>query len=340
MAQKATGKLTHTVALRVVQTIAPRIDYPLNIMDERGVIIASSDPKRLGNPHPDALKALGENRTIFTSRADPASGQQPGVNVPLYLDGTLQGVVGVTGAPNEVAPLAQLISLTVQLLLSQQEEHVRSAVRTTQISELLSSLVAGTATDGAVAVQLKKLGFAPPWSLSLFAGENLPEPDSRHATLNINQVRWVLATGPLKAPPALRAVCGAARATAEDLLVDAENLSTLSGFPTLIPRAEQSGLWNEGLALATARVPEAYCRALARRTALISDEHARTLLVLASSATQAEAIDRLAIHRNTMIQRLERILQVTGSDPRIPSELLSLLNSVYSRIRLGELHIF
>lgn len=338
MAQKETGKLTHAVALRVVHTIAPRIDHPLNIMDERGIIIASSDPKRLGNPHPDALRALEENRTVFTAQADPVSGQQPGVNVPLYAGGIVQGVVGVTGTPQEVASLAQLISLTVQLLLTQQEEHVRSTVRATQISDMLSGLVSGSATDKALAGQLKQLGFTAPWSLSLLLDEDDPEP--HEAALKINSARWVLSSGPIEVPAAARAILGLPRTQPGDLLVDAENLRTLGAVPALVPAAGLRELWNEDMALSAARAPESHCRSLARRTAQISEDHALTLLALAASATQTEAIARLTVHRNTLIQRMDRIKQVTGSDPRVPGELLALLNSIYARARLGEMHIF
>ena len=338
MAQMATGKLTHAVALRVVQTIAPRIDHPLNIMDERGIIIASSDPKRLGNPHPDALRALAENRTVFTAQADRVSGQLPGVNVPLYADGIVQGVVGVTGAPQEVASLAQLISLTVQLLLTQQEEHVRSTVRATQISDMLSGLVSGSATGESLAGQLEQLGVTAPWSLSLLLDEDGPEP--YEATLTINNARWVLSSGPIEAPVSARAILGPPRTQPSDLLVDAENLRTLGAVPALVPAAGLRELWNEEMALSAARAPEAYCRSLARRTAQISEDHGLTLLALAASSTQAEAIARLTVHRNTLIQRMDRIKQVTGSDPRVPGELLALLNSIYARVRLGEMHIF
>ncbi|WP_181728193.1 sugar diacid recognition domain-containing protein [Glutamicibacter soli] len=338
MAQKATGKLTHTVALRVVQTIAPRVDYPLNIMDERGIIIASSDPKRLGNPHPDALRALSENRTIVTAQADPVSGQLPGVNVPLYADGVVQGVVGVTGAPQEVASLAQLISLTVQLLLTQHEEHVRSTVRATQISDMLSGLVSGSASDEALAEQLEQLGLSAPWSLSLLLDEDGPE--QYEAALTINNARWVLSSGPIEDPASARAILGPPRTQPSDLLVDAENLRTLGAVPALVPAAGLRELWNEDMALSAARAPEAYCRSLARRTAQISAEHAFTLLALAASSTQSEAIARLTVHRNTLIQRMDRIKQVTGSDPRVPGELMALLSSIYARVRLGEMHIF
>lgn len=346
MAHKRTGVLTHTVAVRVVDTIAPRIDYPLNIMDERGIIIASSDPKRVGNLHPDALKALGENRTIFTHHADPATGQQPGVNVPLLLDGALQGVVGVTGTPKAVAPLAQLISLTVQLLLTQQEEHVRDTLRTTVASEMLSGLVSGTSSAQMVAEQLDLLEFPKPWSISLLRpqdGQPLPSFGDKHAVLAVNNALWVLSSSgmaPKASEGALRSVVGTPRDDAAQLLVDAENWRTLDAYPALIPRAASAEFWDADLALAAARTPAGYSRTLAARIVKLSEEHARTLLALATSASHVDAAERLNVHRNTLIQRMERIKLVTGCDPRIPGELLSLLGSVYASVKLGELHIF
>lgn len=326
--------LTHAVASRVVATIAPRIDYPLNLMDSAGVIIASSDPQRVGAVHQDALTALAENRTIFTHHASASA--LPGVNVPLSLDGELVGVVGVTGTPQAVAPLAQLISLTVQLLLSAHQEHQRDARRSTVASETLSGLVAGTSSPQQLAAQLKRLGFTAPYHLSLLLDGTVPA-SAGQAVLTVNNALWVLGTRALQAPGA-RAIAGPARRDAAALLVDARNWRTLENYPSLIP--SNAEFWDADLALAAARTPVDYARTLAERTVKLSEEHARTLLVLAASPSAAEAALKLNVHRNTLIQRLERIKLVTGADPRIPAELLMLLTGLYASVKLGEMHIF
>ncbi|WP_442904179.1 helix-turn-helix domain-containing protein [Glutamicibacter sp.] len=46
------------------------------------------------------------------------------------------------------------------------------------------------------------------------------------------------------------------------------------------------------------------------------------------------------MHRNTLVQRLERISQVSGIDIRRSSESLKLQHAIYARVALGQLHVF
>ena len=54
----------------------------------------------------------------------------------------------------------------------------------------------------------------------------------------------------------------------------------------------------------------------------------------------SQAAKDLHIHRNTLVQRLERISQVSGVDIRHSSESLKVQHAIYARVALGELHIF
>lgn len=347
MAQKVSGRLNHAVALRVVNTIAPRIDYPLNIMDAGGLIIASSDPQRIGQLHPDAQVALAEQRTVITHETDRATGRRPGVNVPLYLDGELQGVLGVTGDPHAVAPLAQLISLTVQLLLDQQEEHLRATLRMTQGSDMLSGLISGVNSAQVIAGQLQLLDFPEPWSLSLVrfeGGRMAPGTTANTVVLSAGNDAWILSSRSRTTPRILDAasqrIIGTPRTSVEQLMLDAQNWRTLAGYPGLLPREQTEYLWDVDLALSLARTPAAQGEVLASRTRRLNHEQARTVLVLSKVASQVEATEQLNVHRNTLIQRMERIKQVTGYDPRVAGELFGLLHSIYARAQLGELPMF
>ena len=331
-----TGSISHLLARRVIETLAPRINVPMNVMDASGVIIASSDAGRIGTVHNDALRALAENRTVTTYESD-ASGKKPGVNVPLYLAGRLQAVVGLTGEPEKVAPLAQLVCLTIELLVNQHKEFSASTALATQRTELLAALASLSIDAEELEERLQQTKLPAPWKLSVyFAPEQHDELGG--TTLRMGQLLWVLC----ERQEGWERPWGIARwprYTARELLVDAQDLRALSQYPVLVPKFDND-LWDMSLAVQCAKASFDACVLMAQRVEALTHEHAQTLLVLMRSASQAEAIEQRAVHRNTLIQRMDRIRQLTGVDPKTPRGVATLVNALYAAVRTGKMHIF
>ncbi len=57
-------QLNSLIAKQIVDRAKKIIAYSINVMDENGVIIGSSDPSRLHQIHEGALLAIRDNRTI------------------------------------------------------------------------------------------------------------------------------------------------------------------------------------------------------------------------------------------------------------------------------------
>lgn len=92
-------QLNSLIAKQIVDRAKKIIKYSINVMDENGVIIGSSDPSRLHQTHEGALLAIRDNRTleINDSVASTLSGVKKGINLPIIYDGKVIGVVGVSG---------------------------------------------------------------------------------------------------------------------------------------------------------------------------------------------------------------------------------------------------
>lgn len=117
-------KLDKAIAQQIVTRTMKIIAKSVNVMDENGIIIASGDPSRLQQRHTGAVLALRENRTV---EIDALLAQQwnyeaqPGINLPIrYLTQTF-GVVGISGAPEEIRQYAELVKMTAELIV---EQHV------------------------------------------------------------------------------------------------------------------------------------------------------------------------------------------------------------------------
>lgn len=113
--------LTEDVAQQIVDRTMAVIGRNVNVMDGRGLILATGDPARHRDQHEGALLAAQGNRAvvIHAEQAGVLRGAQPGVNVPLRHLGEVVGVIGISGDPGDVQVLADLIRVTAELILEQ-----------------------------------------------------------------------------------------------------------------------------------------------------------------------------------------------------------------------------
>jgi carbohydrate diacid regulator len=90
-------------------------------MDARGSILASGNQARIGELHAGAMLALAKKLTVEIDDASARNmhGAQPGINLPLTVNGQLCGAVGLSGAPDEVRQFGELVRLTAEMILEQ-----------------------------------------------------------------------------------------------------------------------------------------------------------------------------------------------------------------------------
>ena len=114
--------LDNVIAQKLVEKIMDHLGYNINIMDENGFIIGSGEKERIGKVHIGALEVLesGETLSHFESTNTKDKSSKPGINIPLYLNGNIIGVLGVTGDPNEVVKISTIVKLLAEMLLEQE----------------------------------------------------------------------------------------------------------------------------------------------------------------------------------------------------------------------------
>ncbi|SFC23029.1 CdaR family transcriptional regulator [Clostridium uliginosum] len=117
--------LSKELAQNIVNKMMEVIPYNVNIMNNEGFIIGSGDLSRVGSLHEGALDAL---RTKETAEVfEDYEYTKAGVNTPIFFRNKVVGVIGITGLPDVVRPFGQLVSVTAELLISQEyalNEHV------------------------------------------------------------------------------------------------------------------------------------------------------------------------------------------------------------------------
>jgi carbohydrate diacid regulator len=138
--------LTPDVAQRIVDRTMAVIGHNVNVMDDRGVILATGDPGRRLQQHEGALVAAHGDRVVAIDdgQARLLKGVQPGVNVPLHHRGEVVGVVGISGDPQEVRVLAELIRVTAELIVDQAALLESGRRREQEVEDHLIAVVDGS----------------------------------------------------------------------------------------------------------------------------------------------------------------------------------------------------
>lgn len=110
------------LAKNIVQRTHRIIRKPVNVMNEDGIIIASSDLHRLNQKHTGAVLAIRQNRVV---EIDDLLAKQwhfevrLGINLPICYAGQLFGVIGITGDPDNIRPYGELVKMTAELMIEQ-----------------------------------------------------------------------------------------------------------------------------------------------------------------------------------------------------------------------------
>lgn len=113
--------LDASLAQSIVDRAMQILHSNVNVMDERGLIIASGERARIGARHDGALLVLAQGRAVeiddaLASRLHDA---RPGINLPLRAEGRVVGVVGLSGAPEGIRQHAELVRMAAETMLEQ-----------------------------------------------------------------------------------------------------------------------------------------------------------------------------------------------------------------------------
>ncbi|MFP5111047.1 sugar diacid recognition domain-containing protein [Bacillaceae bacterium C204] len=109
------------LAEKIVREVQKLIGEDIIVVNTEGFIIASTDPVRVGTFHEGALIALQKKRKLIITAEDQLklSGVKAGINLPIFFQHDVIGVIGITGEPNKVTPFSEVIRKMTELLISE-----------------------------------------------------------------------------------------------------------------------------------------------------------------------------------------------------------------------------
>jgi carbohydrate diacid regulator len=155
--------LDPALAQSIVDRAMRIIGTNVNVMDGRGVIVASGERERIGGVHQGALLVLARQAAVEIDAADAGNldGARPGVNLPLRAEGGIVGCIGLSGAPDAVRPYAELVRLAAETML-EQARLLQAVARDARLrEEIVLSLLRGGEPAENLAAWGRRLGVDP-----------------------------------------------------------------------------------------------------------------------------------------------------------------------------------
>ena len=135
------------LAQQIVNTVKDVCGYDINFISENGEIFASTNTSRIGTFHEIGKKAAFSGNTIEVNENDSFTGTQQGINMPVYHNGKLLAVIGITGIPAEVRKYAYLAERITRLLIREKELNAFSRSQADKKNYIVTTLMRKEKTD-------------------------------------------------------------------------------------------------------------------------------------------------------------------------------------------------
>ncbi len=135
------------LAQQIVDTVKDVCGYDINFISENGEIFASTNVSRISTFHEIGKRAALSGNTIEVNENDSFAGTQQGINMPVYHNGKLLAVIGITGVPDEVRKYAYLAERITRLLIREKELNAFSRSQADKKNYIVTTLMREEKSD-------------------------------------------------------------------------------------------------------------------------------------------------------------------------------------------------
>ncbi|QQU18263.1 helix-turn-helix domain-containing protein [Enterococcus casseliflavus] len=110
-------ELEPKVAKLIVKSLKDIINHEINLFDTSGTIIASTDTVRIGTSHEGARLAAKNQQTLTIEHDNQFKGAKKGINIPVLFNQSVVAIIGITGERTKVEPLGNIIKKMTEILI-------------------------------------------------------------------------------------------------------------------------------------------------------------------------------------------------------------------------------
>ncbi|MFY3793095.1 CdaR family transcriptional regulator [Ureibacillus sp. MALMAid1270] len=107
------------IGTKIVDELKKLIDQDVVVIDHNGFIIASTDVSRINQFHEGSILAMKNKQVMHMTKelASRLKGVREGFVMPLIIEDTPIGVIGVTGKPSEIEKYGKLVQRITELFV-------------------------------------------------------------------------------------------------------------------------------------------------------------------------------------------------------------------------------
>lgn len=191
-------RIGRTTAQRIVTDLSEIIQENINLMDENSVIIASTDQKRIGTFHAGSREVISKHlKELIITNEGEYSGSLPGLNIPIEVDGTIIGVIGITGQYQEIEKYGKIIKRMTEILVLEDWRKEQKRLSVSARVRFLNEWVFNEnyCTDPVFCQQARLLGIRTEISrkVVIFSPEEEERPDNAAQQNRTEQIERCLA---------------------------------------------------------------------------------------------------------------------------------------------------
>lgn len=134
-------KVPNYLAQGIVNDMKDIINQDINYFDSHGVIIASTDRTRVGDFHGGAKSVVDSRNDLIIKYDGQFKGARQGINLPVYFQNEIIGVIGITGEKDEVEKYGKIIQKMTEILIKdgyiKEQEKIESDINRQFVEELI-----------------------------------------------------------------------------------------------------------------------------------------------------------------------------------------------------------
>ncbi|MFL8887516.1 CdaR family transcriptional regulator [Helcococcus kunzii] len=112
--------ISQSLASNIVKELKDIISFDLNFMNIKGIIIASTDPTRIGQINGASVEGIRTNKEILVTYTREYENARKGINIPINFENQVIGTIGITGEPQQVSIYANIIKKMTEILITKE----------------------------------------------------------------------------------------------------------------------------------------------------------------------------------------------------------------------------
>lgn len=137
----AINKISFNLAQEIVNAVKEVVDKDINFIDKNGIIIGSTDKKRLNTFHQAGYEAIKTLNNIVVDDGSEYKGSRKGINYPIKINKAAIGAIGITGEPSEVGRYGFLVTKITEIFIKEQQLNFKYEADKQRISYVVKSLI-------------------------------------------------------------------------------------------------------------------------------------------------------------------------------------------------------